>query len=105
LLPQGPQPSAIATGSWDNDTQMIFIANGVVGGIYTYSVTQSGTGSSPTPHLDHFIRRGNPGLSWTEAFSHNNTDFVGEPGITDLLYVSQPQSTRTSFLLFAFCFV
>lgn len=86
---RGPTPTAIATGAWDNATQLIVIANGVVGGLYTYSVT-----SGPTVHFESFIRRGQAGLSWTESYNQNTTDAVGEPGITDLLFI-EDQGQKT----------
>ena len=71
-------PSAIAATSF-NGTQVLVIANGVVGGLYVYSVR-----SGPVVSFEGFVRRGQPGLSWTEAYARND-DAVGEPYITDLL--------------------
>ena len=56
------------------------IANGMVGGLYLYSVT-----SGPVVTFESFVRRGQAGLTWAESYSQNTTDAVGEPSITDLL--------------------
>ena len=72
-------PSAIAATSF-NGTQVLVIANGVVGGLYLYSVK-----SGPVVRFESFLRRGQAGLSWAAAYMQNTTDAVGEPSITDLL--------------------
>ena len=71
-------PSAIVATNF-SDTQLLVVANGVVGGLYLYSV-QSG----PVVSFEGFVRRGQPGLSWNEAYARTD-DAVGEPYITDLL--------------------
>ncbi|KAK7115806.1 mesenchyme-specific cell surface glycoprotein-like [Littorina saxatilis] len=84
----GPQPSAIAAGAFNSSTQMLVIANGVTGGLYTYTVT-----SGPTVTFESYIRRGNAGLTWDAAFKQDS-DAVGEPSITDLLYI-EDQGQKT----------
>ncbi|XP_076444364.1 uncharacterized protein LOC143282561 [Babylonia areolata] len=83
----GPTPSAIAVADF-NGTQVLVVANGVVGGLYTYSVT-----SGPVVAFQDFVRRGQPGLSWNEAYARSD-DAVGEPYITDLLVIDD-QNQKT----------
>ena len=71
-------PSAIAATDF-NGTQVLVIANGMVGGLYTYSVSPG-----PMVNFEGFTRRGQPGLSWNEAYARND-DAIGEPYITDLM--------------------
>ncbi|GFO41066.1 mesenchyme-specific cell surface glycoprotein [Plakobranchus ocellatus] len=77
----GPNPSAIATGNI-NGTQVVVVANGNVGGLYTFSISINGT--TPQVSFENFVRRGSPGLTWTDAYKRSD-DAVGEPGIEDLL--------------------
>jgi len=84
---QGSAPSAIAAADF-NGTQLLVIANGVTGGLYSYAVT-----SGPVVTWQGFVRRGQPGLPWNEAYNRQD-DSVGEPGITDLLVIDdQGQKT------------
>jgi len=83
----GPQPSAIAATDF-NGTQVLVIANGVIGGLYTYSVS-----SGPVVNFEGFVRRGQPGLSWNDAYARAD-DAVGEPKITDLMIIDD-QNEKT----------
>ncbi|KAK7491406.1 hypothetical protein BaRGS_00017384 [Batillaria attramentaria] len=84
----GPTPSAIAVADWSNSTKVLVIANGLYGGLYVYSVN-----SGPSVNFEGYIRRGNPAVSWRDAYDADG-DGVGEPEITDLLYFSdEGQST------------
>ncbi|GFR66563.1 mesenchyme-specific cell surface glycoprotein [Elysia marginata] len=78
----GPNPTAIATGNI-NGTQVVVVANGNVGGLYTFSIDVGGSGD-PQVAFEGFIRRGSPGLTWADAYKRSD-DAVGEPGIEDLL--------------------
>ena len=79
LLFKGPAPSAITAVYINDTTQVLVIANGVVGGLYTYSVT-----TGPVVNFEGFLRRGQAGLTWNDAYARSD-DAVGEPYITDLL--------------------
>ncbi|XP_005091655.2 uncharacterized protein LOC101853761 [Aplysia californica] len=81
----GPNPTAIATGNI-NGTQVVAVANGYVGGLYFFSITGNST-QGPDVAFEGFERRGSPGLTWTESYKLD-TDAVGEPGITDLIWIS-----------------
>jgi len=76
----GPAPSAIAATEL-NGTQVLVVANGVVGGLYVYSVSPG-----PLVNFESFSRRGQAGLPWNEAYARQD-DAVGEPYITDLLII------------------
>ena len=78
---KGPTPSAITAVYINDTTQVLVIANGVVGGLYTYSVT-----TGPVVNFEGFLRRGQAGLTWNDAYARSD-DAVGEPYITDLLWV------------------
>ncbi|RUS88522.1 hypothetical protein EGW08_003698 [Elysia chlorotica] len=80
----GPNPTAIATGNI-NGTQVVVVANGNIGGLYTFSITLDGSGA-PQVGFEGFIRRGSPGLTWANAYVRSD-DAVGEPGIEDLLWI------------------
>ena len=76
---KGPAPSAITAVHINDNTQVLVIANGVVGGLYTYSVT-----TGPVVNFEGFLRRGQAGLTWNDAYARSD-DAVGEPYITDLM--------------------
>ena len=78
---KGPAPSAITAVHINDNTQVLVIANGVVGGLYTYSVT-----TGPVVNFEGFLRRGQAGLTWNDAYARSD-DAVGEPYITDLMWV------------------
>ncbi|KAK7491391.1 hypothetical protein BaRGS_00017369 [Batillaria attramentaria] len=95
----GPAPSAIAVADWGG-TKLVVIANGNVGGLYLYNVTSELTAGVQVA-FEQYVRRGNSGQSWAEAYGNppcissqgpridNDIDdaAVGEPGISDLLYI------------------
>jgi len=79
----GPNPTAITSGDM-NGTRVVVVANGYVGGLYFFTI---GVGSSgPEVNFEGFTRRGSPGLSWIDAYKRTD-DSIGEPGITDLLWI------------------
>lgn len=78
FLTQGPRPSAIVVGRVDDDTLLLVVSNGNVGGLYYFTVDTRD--ALPNPVFQGFIRRGNPGLSWDEAYRRND-DSVGEADV------------------------
>jgi len=84
----GPQPTAVTSLAIDSDRQVVVIANGLVGGLYTYEAqtNQADPNSAPTVTFQGYSRRGQAGLNWNQGYASTNpVDAVGEPYITDLL--------------------
>lgn len=65
-----------------NNLTVLAVANGQVGGIYFFTVESEGN-NVPIVRYEGFVRRGNPGLSWSEAYGLPD-DSVGEPLTSDL---------------------
>jgi len=82
----GPNPTAIVAGDV-NGTQVVTVANGYVGGLYIFSVALNSTTDEPEVTFEGYGRRGSPGLTWEESYKQS-TDAVGEPGITELVWIS-----------------
>ncbi|PVD20289.1 hypothetical protein C0Q70_20786 [Pomacea canaliculata] len=84
----GPAPRAIEMGTINNLT-VLAVANGQVGGIYFFTVESEGN-NVPIVRYEGFVRRGNPGLSWSEAYGLPD-DSVGEPLTSDLQWLTTDQ--------------
>lgn len=90
----GPTPRAIVSGEI-NGTVVLVAANGLVGGLYAFTVDRST--SEPIVFFQQFLRRGNAGLPWGESYLHHN-DAVGEPETKDIVWLDVPGSQNEARL-------
>lgn len=84
----GPTPRAIVSGEI-NGTLVLVAANGLVGGVYAFTVDRST--AEPIVFFHQFLRRGNAGLPWETSYRNQNDD-VGEPETKDIVWIDVPGS-------------
>ncbi|MCI3311073.1 hypothetical protein MP969_25795, partial [Escherichia coli] len=82
----GGRPSVIEVGHMqDVNKTVIVVANSYVGGLYYFELDLSGP--EPLPVYQGYYRRGNPGISWLEAY--NRGEDVGEPDTRDIQCIAK----------------